>query len=62
MANSTIEIKVTQWPELIWCIRDEIVKRLREEADSEADPRVALKLKKVALDFELSLTEAADEV
>jgi hypothetical protein len=58
MASNRLEmtIKLTAWAEGLAMIRDEVVKSLRDEADSAADPRVAQALRDVALRFEVGLT------
>jgi hypothetical protein len=52
MATSTVTIDVKNIPELVHCVMAQCAERLREEADSEADPRIASRLREIAASFE----------
>lgn len=52
MADAHLTIDVMNMPELIFHIRMEFAGVLREEADSEADPRIARRLREIAARFE----------
>jgi two-component sensor histidine kinase len=52
MAKASITIDVKNMPEMIHSVMRECAKRLRDEADSEADPRVAQRLREIAASFE----------
>lgn len=53
MANATVTIDVLNVPELIHCVMRQCANRLRDEAESEADPRIARRLIEIAADFEV---------
>jgi PHD/YefM family antitoxin component YafN of YafNO toxin-antitoxin module len=47
-----ITLDLINWPEGLAMVRSELAKMLREEADSDADPRIARKLREIAARFE----------
>ena len=49
----TVVIDMINWPEALFTIRQELARQLREEADSDGDPRVTRKLRDVADRFEI---------
>lgn len=53
MAGNVMEIRIADWPEMLAAIRKSFADMLREEADAEADPRLARKLRAIALAFEV---------
>lgn len=53
MIASKVTINVANWPEMLFAIRAEMSRRLREEAESESDPRLQRKLHKIADRFEV---------
>lgn len=53
MARASISIDVLNVPELVWQTRQAMANLLREEADSEADPRIAQRLREIAAVFEV---------
>lgn len=53
MASSRLTINVENMPEVIARIRVEMAGVLRHEADAEADPRVARRLREIADIFEV---------
>lgn len=52
MASSQLTIDVKNMPELIHALLVRMSNLLREEAESESDPRVARKLLEIAARFE----------
>jgi hypothetical protein len=50
--NATIEIKMTESAQCLWMVRVAMANMLREEADSESDPRLQRKLIELAARFE----------
>jgi len=53
MAHTTMTIKLAEWAEGLAAVRMELVKLIREEADADADPRVARRLREIADIFEV---------
>ena len=51
-SNMTVTIDVLNIPEMIAAVRHEMATILREEADAEADPRIARRLRALADAFE----------
>lgn len=58
--DATIRLDVRGIPELVWSLRAEMAAMLREEADGEADPRVARRLAAVAAAFEAGQRKDTD--
>lgn len=52
MAKMSMRIDVLHVPELVWQTRQAMADLLREEAESEADPRIARRLREIAGVFE----------
>lgn len=52
MAKMSMRIDVLNVPELVWQTRQAMADLLREEAESEADPRIARRLMEIAGVFE----------
>ncbi len=52
MADGHITIDMTKWPEALFAIRKEMAKLLRDEAETESDPRFARRLRELADVFE----------
>jgi hypothetical protein len=52
MAASKFTIEITKFPEALWAMRKELAGLLRSEADAEADPRIARRLREIAATFE----------
>ena len=57
MAAVTFSLDVLNIPELIWDVRKEMADLLREEARSEGDPRIALRLEEIANVFEAGVAD-----
>lgn len=53
MASSKLTINVEKMPEMIARLRLEFSNLLREEAEAEADPRIARRLREIAAIFEV---------
>ena len=52
MASAKVTIDVRGIPEMVHSVMRKCADRLREDADSEADPRVAARLREIAATFE----------
>lgn len=52
MAIANLTIDVTGMPDVIWAVRRELAKLLREEAEAEISNTVAAKLREIADRFE----------
>lgn len=50
---ATVTVDVLNVPELIYNVRNQCADMLREEADSEANPRIARRLRELAAAFEV---------
>lgn len=47
-----VELSIGDIPEVIWALRSEMAKVLREEADADANPAVSRRLREIASAFE----------
>lgn len=53
MAKVTLSVR--NMPEVLSALRESLARILREEADAEADPRVARRLREIAAEFEVGV-------
>ena len=51
MASTEMTIRIADMPDIIWGIRLEVAKIIEEVAAAESDPRVARRLREIAVDF-----------
>jgi hypothetical protein len=51
-ASQTLELRIADMPEVLFALRARMAGILREEADAEADPRIARRLRDLANQFE----------
>lgn len=55
MSGFSINFSFGDFPELVHQLRREVVQLLEEQADAEANPAVARRLREIAADFEAGL-------
>ena len=51
MVSTEMTIRIADMPEILWGIRSEVAKIIEEVAAVESDPRVARRLREIAVDF-----------
>lgn len=50
--EATIVVDLRHVPEIVWGLRREVATILRDEAEADADPRIAARLRQIADGFE----------